>query len=501
MKRRAFMKMATGAAMASPALATAQTSLGGVGVAPDGGAPLWSWDATDLAAAIRGGEITSREATQSALERIDAVDGALNAVADVLRDEALAAADAADEAVARGEALGPLHGVPVTIKINVDMAGHATTNGVVANRDKIVEEDSSPVRNWKKAGAVIVGRTNTPAMSFRWFTENDLHGRTLNPWSREVTPGGSSGGAASAVAAGMGALAHGTDIAGSVRYPGYACGVPAIRPSLGRLPNRSPGGGAITRQLMAVHGVLGRSVGDVRIGLEAMAAPDPGDPWYAPAPLTFPASADDRTVLLFREAEGYRPDASVASALDAAARALADAGYAVEERALPHFAEAQDLWSALVMNENRRSFEAAVPAVGDVHLERFVEAWLEVIPEADLDDFSAALSRRSVIAGEWDLLFEDHAAILMPNSWEAPFRWDRDQGGPEAVRDLLHVQSPMLAPALLGLPGLSVPTGLVEGIPAGVQIVARRFREDRCFELGQVIEAGLGRLAPVDPRV
>jgi amidase len=186
--------------------------------------PLWRWPAYRLTAAIRAGAVSAREAAVSALDRVQAVNPALNAIVDVLPDEALAAADAADAARRRGDTLGPLHGVPVTVKVNVDLRGRATTNGVVAFKDNIASEDSPVVANLRRAGAVIIGRTNTPAFSVRWFTENDLHGRTHNPWSRAHTPGGSSGGASSAVAAGMGAIAHGNDLAGSVRYPRIAPG-------------------------------------------------------------------------------------------------------------------------------------------------------------------------------------------------------------------------------------------------------------------------------------
>ncbi|HEX7789543.1 MAG TPA: amidase family protein, partial [Afipia sp.] len=137
---------------------------------------LWSWSAVDLARAIATRAISSRDAVQSSLYRIAAVNPALNAIVEVLADEALAAADVADEAVKSGAELGALHGVPVTIKVNVDQRGHATTNGVVAFRDVIATEDSPVVANFRKAGAVIVGRTNTPAFSHRWFTNNDLHG-------------------------------------------------------------------------------------------------------------------------------------------------------------------------------------------------------------------------------------------------------------------------------------------------------------------------------------
>ena len=197
---------------------------------------LWRWSATDLARAIASGKVSSREAVQSTLGRIAQVNPALNAIVQVLAEEALAAADVADAAVRAGYRLGPLHGVPTTTKVNVDQRGCATTNGVVEFRNVMATEDSPVVANLRKAGAIIVGRTNTPAFSHRWFTDNDLHGATYNPWDKNLTPGGSSGGAASAVAAGMGAVAHGNDFGGSIRYPAYACGIAGLRPTPGRIP-------------------------------------------------------------------------------------------------------------------------------------------------------------------------------------------------------------------------------------------------------------------------
>ena len=155
---------------------------------------LWRLDATELARLIRLGRVSSRAATQSCLSRLHAVNPAINAVVRVLEEEALAAADAADAARARGDALGPLHGVPVTVKANTDQAGCPTDNGVVAFRDAIATEDSPVVANLKRAGAIIIGRTNTPAFSMRIFADNALHGRTLNPRDPSISAGGSSGG-------------------------------------------------------------------------------------------------------------------------------------------------------------------------------------------------------------------------------------------------------------------------------------------------------------------
>lgn len=214
------------------------------------------------------------------LDRVQAVNGRLNALVEIHEAQALAAADAADAALRAGVQPGLLHGVPVTIKVNVDQAGCATTNGVVAFKDNVAREDSPVVANLRRAGAVIIGRTNTPAFSMRWFTDNALHGRTLNPWSEAHTPGGSSGGASAAVAAGMGPIGHGNDLAGSVRFPAYCTGVAGLRPSLGRVP-ASPSAAEerpLTMQLMSVQGPLARSSPICGSALAAMAAADPRDP-------------------------------------------------------------------------------------------------------------------------------------------------------------------------------------------------------------------------------
>ena len=183
---------------------------------------IWRLSATELTALTRTGEISAEAAVQSSIDRMNAVNPALNAVVEDLSTEALERAQELDKARAGGAATGPLHGVPVTIKINVDQAGHATSNGVTALKDLIAPADAPVVENLKKAGAVVIGRTNTPEFSFRADTDNPLHGRTHNPWGAHISPGGSSGGAGASVMAGIGALGHGNDIGGSLRFPAAA---------------------------------------------------------------------------------------------------------------------------------------------------------------------------------------------------------------------------------------------------------------------------------------
>src|SRR6202521_2619344 len=237
---------------------------------------LWRLSAADIAALIKSKKVSAKQAASAALARLDAVNPSINAVVDHRPEDVLAQAAAIDAAIARNQDIGPLAGVPVTVKVNIDQVGFATTNGLKLQRDVIAATNSPVVDNLRKAGAVILGRTNCPAFSYRWFTTNLVHGNTKNPRDPSITPGRASGGAVAAVAAGIGHIAHGTDIAGSIRYPAYACGVHGLRPTAGRvaahnaaLPERTLGA-----QISAVSRPLARTIGDIRIALAAMSGRD-----------------------------------------------------------------------------------------------------------------------------------------------------------------------------------------------------------------------------------
>jgi amidase len=463
---------------------------------------LWSWSAIDLARAIATRAISSRQAVQSSLDRIAQVNPALNAVVEVLADEALAAADTADAAVKSGAELGVLHGVPVTIKVNVDQRGHATTNGVVAFRDIIATEDSPVVANVRKAGAVIVGRTNTPAFSHRWFTNNDLHGATYNPWSRGLTPGGSSGGAASAIAAGIGAIAHGNDFGGSIRYPAYACGVAGLRPTPGRIPSFNPSASSdrpITAQMMSVQGPIARSVADLRVGLAAMAQADARDGTWLPVPLQGPPLKRPIGVAIAPQPFGDEAP-EVSAAVRTAGRWLAEAGFAVEETLPPRLTDAADLWHRLVINEERRTLAPAIRKFGDARSRYNLDCHVAYAPQLDGDQVLACFEQRLAIVRAWQLFQQQYPIIILPVSAQLPFRFDQDQEDETVVRALLDAQRPLLAVPALGFPSVVVPTGIAGGVPVGVQAIAGRFREDVCLAAAEVIEARASAFTPIDPR-
>jgi amidase len=241
---------------------------------------LWRLPATELAHLICTRNISAREAAAAALQRLDAVNPQINAIVEHRPELVLAQAESVDQTIARGEDPGPLAGVPVTVKINTDQAGFATTNGARLQKDLVAKSNSPAVDNLVRSGAVLLGRSNAPAFALRWFTSNLVHGNTRNPRDPSLTPGGSTGGGAAAVASGIGHLAIGTDIGGSLRYPAYACGVHGLRPTLGRVPayNASSPERAIGPQLMSATGPIGRTIEDLRVGLMAMSAPDPPRP-------------------------------------------------------------------------------------------------------------------------------------------------------------------------------------------------------------------------------
>lgn len=453
---------------------------------------LWRWNALDLAKAIRTRDVSSREAVQSCLARAEQVNPTFNPLSEIHADQALGAADAADAAVRDKRELGILHGVPVTIKANADLAGSATTNGVVAYRDVVAQESNPAVDNWIKAGAVVIGRSNVPAFSWRWFTDNDLHGRTVNPFDAARTPGGSSGGAAVAAALGIGALAHGSDQGGSIRYPAYACGVAGLRPSQGRVPAYNASQRferPVASQMAATQGPLGRTIADLRLGLAAMSSGDSRDPWWVPAPLELPLPAAGRRVALFRGTAAYKADPAVLQALEQSAAWLEDAGYIVEEAAPPRFDEAADLWLNVLMNEASGSMQGEIERVGDRAIQRAYQSMLAYTPVLDKDGFIRAMAMRTTILREWSAFFDRFPVLLMPVSLERPFLVDQDQQGADVMESMLRAQSPLVSTAILGLPGLSVPVGLSDGVPMGVQLAAGRFREDLCLAAGEAIEA------------
>jgi amidase len=467
-------------------------------------AELWQLDATEVARLVRTGQASAMEATRSALDRLHAVNPKLNAVVQEFDDQALAAAAAADAAQAGGVALGPLHGVPVTIKVNVDMAGLPTTNGVVAFRDAVATADNPVVASLKAAGAIVVGRTNTPCFSMRLFTENDLHGATLNPWDRGRTPGGSSGGAGAAAASGIGAIAHGNDIAGSIRWPAFCNGVVGLRPTVGRVAAFNPSAPLArtpSAVLMAMNGPLTRSVRDARVALHAMAARDVRDNRWVDAPLVGPPPKRPVKVAVIAEPDGAPVQPELAEAARRAGRLLQAAGYAVEEVAAhPGFAALFRLWNAIGIVDVFGGLREKMAAFGDARAQRSCAFWEELHPAADFAGYRAALAERDEMLHRWTMFLEEWPIVVIPGAGEQALPVGLDVESRAGKARALAAANTHLGLPVLGLPVLAMPLGAHAGLPLGVQVFAQRFREDLCLEAGEVIEAAEGPRVPIDPR-
>ena len=449
---------------------------------------LWRLNASEIVARVSSGELSAVEVTEQSLQRQLDVNPAINAVVQPLPEQAMEAARAVDARIAAGEPAGQLAGVPVTIKVNIDQQGCANTNGIRIQQDHIAEQDSPVVANLRNAGAVIIGRTNTPAFSMRWFTRNSLHGHTLNPRNTALTPGGSSGGAAAAVAAGICAIGHGTDIAGSIRYPAYACGLHGLRPSLGRVPavNLSLPDRHIGAQLTAVSGPITRSIEDLRLGLGAMSAASELDPWWVPAALDQGPFA--KRAALCIAPDGLAVTAEVEAALRLAAQQLSEADWEIVERDTPPVREAMSLQLLLWMSEYHYNGGAAIKKENDPDA-NFVHAQLLRSCETPtLTNLMEALQQRLRLAREWQQFLTEYPLLLCPVSAEAPFPDMLDIESPESFARVLEAQMTQIALPLMGMPCLSVATATGRA-PMGVQLVAARFREDVLLAAGSDIEA------------
>jgi amidase len=453
--------------------------------------------AADLAARIAGRELSSREVVEALLARIDAVNPTVNAIRVVLGDEALAAADAADRAVAAGGELGALHGVPFTIKENVDVAGTATTGGIAALVEAIASRDAPSVAGLRAAGGIPVGRTNLAESGLRWHSHSGAGGQTLNPWDASRTPGGSSGGDAAALATGMTPLGIGNDLGGSLRIPSQWNGTAALKPTFGRVGHATtvpPLDGPLSIQLMSVNGPMARSVADLRLALPAISAPDPRDPWQVPAPLTGPPAARRVAVALW---DGVHPD--VAAGVRRAADALAAAGWEVEEAEPPRVDDAAAAWTGIVITEVRGIWPILEP-MSNSDQKRFVDHVFAAVPPLDAQAYGMAYVDRQALGREWAEWMTQTPLVLAPPCAHPPFEVGFDLRGPEAASELL-AQMRMIVPVnLLGLPSAAVPAGVEGGLPQGVQVIGPRFREDLCLDAAEAIESALGTVAPIDPR-
>jgi Asp-tRNA(Asn)/Glu-tRNA(Gln) amidotransferase A subunit family amidase len=464
--------------------------------------------AGELARRIATGDLTSAEVVAVSLARIAEVNPLLNCFCSVWEEEAPAAAVAADAAVAGGDALGPLHGVPIAVKDTTPIAGHRTTLGSYTHESWIPDRDAWIVGALRRAGAIIVGTTTSPEFAWTLVTESPLWGVTRNPWDLTRTPGGSSGGSAAAVAAGCVPLAEGTDMGGSVRIPAAWCGIVGLKPGIGRIPmDGLPG----LFDSMSHHGGLARSVDDVRLFLLATQGPDDADILSVPCPLDLsrpvePAVEGVRLALSV-DLGCWAVDPAIEAAVRSAATALEGAGAVVEEvevEVRPRDEEVwRDLWSVFMAGYYGHLVAA--------HRERMDPGVLRLIERGE--GLSAVHMKRLEIE-RTDLwrriarVLAHHEAIVCPTMATGPLsasRAERQAAAAGRADDGRYHSSDMTAPFNLvaPCPALSVPCGLdADGMPVGVQIAGRRWREDTVLRIGGALEAalpGAGVRPPIYP--
>ena len=457
---------------------------------------IWEQTAQIIAQKIQMREISAEEVTRSALNRLAEVNPSINAVVDNFDQEAIDAAQSIDHKINAGETVGILAGVPVTVKVNVDQIGRATTNGLRLQKDLIASKDNPVVANLRKAGAVIIGRTNTPAFSLRWFTRNSLHGHTKNPVNPKITPGGSSGGAAASVAAGIGAIGHGTDIAGSIRYPAYACGVHGLRPSLGRVPAHNFSGPErfIGAQLTAVSGPIARSIGDLRLALEAMSQPDLRDPWHVLMPLQ--GDSKPKRVALSISPDSLDVDPKIKDELLRVSLKIEAAGWQVEEVDLPPLREPMENQLFLWMAEMKHGATSALAREQDLDALLVYDRLVKNSKNNPITDVMNVLQTRAALTREWRIFLEKYPVVLCPVSGQLPFADLLDLKSQTEFDKIIEAQMLQIGLPFMGLPCLTVTTGRVDASPIGVQLVASHFREDLLLDIGEIVGQNIRAVSP-----
>jgi len=462
---------------------------------------LWRNSALDLAEGIRSKKFSSREVVDAHLARIDEVNPKVNALIHVMADEARTGADAADKALAQGGPVGPLHGVPYTVKINIDVAGQATTQGIAALAGAIPAVDAPTIERMRASGAIMLGRTNMPDMGLRVHTDSALYGRTKNPWKSDRTAGGSSGGEGAALASGMSPLGLGNDIGGSLRNPAHCCGIASIMPTKGVVPDAQMfpiEDFGLSSQLMLGQGVMARRIADVRAGLRVVAGAHARDPISVPVVLDeFPAAKKTRVVVMTNP-PGGTTHPQIMEAVRNAADALSNAGHEVVEGAPPDFELACQLWSDQMNGELTLQFDLLNMVMGEGG-RQFLELTREGMAEIDFAGWANAQTQRNGVARRWSLWFQENPILICPTWTEPAFMYDYDIKDVESAMGTLQQLRAVLPANLLGLPAVVVPGGMADSLPVGIQVIGSRFTDLHCLAIAEQIESACGLSTPIDP--
>jgi Asp-tRNA(Asn)/Glu-tRNA(Gln) amidotransferase A subunit family amidase len=449
---------------------------------------------------VRTKKVSPVEVVAAHLERIETWQPNLNAFVHLDAEEARAQAHRAAETLLRGGALGPLLGVPVTLKSCIDVAGWPCPAGSLLRKDYIAEADATLVARLRAAGAILLGNTNTPEFLMAYETDNSIRGKTSNPWDFSRSAGGSSGGEAAAIASGCSAGGVGSDGGGSVRVPAHFCGICALKPTPGRIPatGHFPAGvGAFS--WIGVVGPMARTIADVRALFEVMAGPDPGDALSAPVPLTAVNDAQVkglRVGLLESDALG-KADSETAAALHKAGSDLAAQGLVVEPIRLDGLERAIELWWFFFGPAIAHLFQPSV-AVHEVNLSRIFREYLHFAEApVTVDALLSACAERDLLRANILRQMRDVPILLSPVSTTTAFRHGEGAwrpGARQSYRDTMRFSQWL---NLTGFPGASVPVSVsAEGLPIGVQVIGRPHEEELVLAVAERIESGRGPWQP-----
>lgn len=464
--------------------------------------PLLHSSIARLVAGVRSKKISPVEIVDTVLERARDCAAQLNSFVHLDADRAREQARCAEAAAVRGDALGPLHGVPLTIKSCIDVAGWPCPAGSTLRQDYVPQHDAPLVARLRAAGAILLGNTNTPEFLMAYETNNLLTGKTSNPWDLERTAGGSSGGEASAIAAGCSMGGVGSDGGGSIRVPAHFSGICGLKPTPGRIPSSGhfpPGAGAFS--WMGVVGPMARTIADVRVLFEVMAGPDRDDALSAPVPVRViepSAVSSGRVGILESEALGKVSPESQA-AVRRAAELLAAQGSVVEPLRLQGLDRAIDLWwfffGPTVAHLFGPTFSGHEDQMSPMLREYLSSA--EPASPVTLEQFLKACAERDVLRA--DILHQMEAVpiLLSPVSLAPAFRHGQGNWRPgqeHCYRDTMR-HSQWLN--LTGFPGASVPLGLsLEGMPVGVQVIGRPHEEELVLAVAERLEKARGPWQP-----
>lgn len=463
--------------------------------------------AVAMAEQIRGKQISPVELANAHLAKIERLNPKLNAFVHVNPERVRREARAADAAVVRGEALGSLHGVPISIKCSLEVAASPFESGTRLRGGFVGKQDAPLLARLRRAGAIVLGVTNTPELLMAWETDNLLYGRTNSPWNAEYTPGGSSGGEAAAIAAGMSAAGVGSDGGGSIRVPAHFSGICGLKPTPGRIPSTGhfPGSGGPFATI-GVVGPMARTVADLKVMFEVMQGPDDGDVCSAPVPVRWP-NADEVTKLRvgYFEDDGRTPvTREIRAAVRTAAEALRRAGFQVEPFRPDGLEEARLLWKKFFVKIGgmliRPMFRGREHDISPT-LRQFLK-WSEAEPELTAESLTDAWIRRDALRGEFLAQMRNYPVLLCPPAAIPAFRhgersWTIDG---QSV-NYLDAWSYTEWFNLLGNPAAVVPVShSAGGLPIGVQIVGRPWEEEQVLGVATAVEkeCGAWRIPPIN---